>query len=100
MMRMIGYLNMTNRIRFLTYQKINQMMWMKIMIEIKRLIRFDLFEFQKMQQEELPPHPLGIYEVATKETADAVAYAFLKETGDPVQYPFKFQPLEKDEVRI
>ena len=47
----------------------------------------------------LPDHPF--YQPVEKiEDADAVAYAFLEKTGDPVPYPFKFKEIKPDDIRI
>lgn len=36
----------------------------------------------------------------TKDTADAVAYVFLQNTGEPVQYPYKYKVIGEEDVRI
>lgn len=51
-----------------------------------------------IQSEELPDHFL--YPKSTMKEADAVAYVFLSDKGEPVQYPFMFPELYEDEVRI
>ncbi|CAD8158154.1 unnamed protein product [Paramecium pentaurelia] len=50
-----------------------------------------------MQQ--LPAHSVYLVQ-ESKETADAVAYAFLSNTGEPVQYPYKYPKIADDDVRI
>lgn len=47
----------------------------------------------------LPEHPF-YKPVENIADADAVGYAFLDKTGDPVPYPFKFPELQADDVRI